>query len=41
MPIHSGKEEFQKYIKKPEFFSVPEVLEGEKVTPAERFRLEQ
>ena len=39
--MHSDKPEFQKYIKKPEYFSTPEVVEGEKISPAERFRMEQ
>lgn len=41
MPVHSDKSEFQKYLRKPEYFSTPEVLEGEKISPAERFRIEQ
>lgn len=41
MPMHSDKPEFQKYIKKPECFSQPEIVEGEKISPAERFRMEQ
>ena len=41
MPVHSDKSEFQKYLRKPEYFSTPEVLEGEKISPAERFRMEQ
>ena len=34
------REDFMKYIKKREFFSEVEVVEGEKVTPVERFKME-
>lgn len=41
MPIKSDKQEFQKYLNKIDMFSVPEVMEGEKISPVERFRQEQ